>query len=337
MDFKKIVPVSDSKFQKPINIKEDCKDKSWWECLPAALHTVIGCCHTVTTLQSDGSLVGNMVECEMVTASGWTLPPSGSGSSGIAHPPQEVADRFGIKGRRIVRQLVFCHHRMTSGVVVQDVEGGPYQVILKGSFEKIKGACNDSLPADYDEVTNKLAGQQYYMLAFGTSELSADLSLDQVVEMSRDELEAGLKLRGLLLFRNEVKPDSAEALTELKEADIRCIMCTGDCLATGVAVARSTHLLPREDQEEDVLVATGDICKNTGEVVWTNDATGEPANITGRGGVSAKHTELCVTAKAFNKLQETNKAAELMPMIRVLARMKPHDKVATIELLQQLG
>ena len=102
-------------------------------------------------------------------------------------------------------------------------------------------------------------------------------------------------------------------------------------------MARATKLLPNEDEERDVLVATGDIDKNTGEIVWLDDATKKIVDITGRGGVSAKHTELCITAKAFQKLQEDGKASELMPMIRVLARMKPGDKVATIELLQQLG
>ena len=134
MDFKKIVPVRDSKFEKSIDIKEDANDKSWWSTLPAELHTVIGCCHTVTTLQSDGSLVGNMVECEMVTASGWTLPPSGSGSNGIAQPPKEVCDKYGLTGRRIVRQLVFCHHRMTSGVVVQDVNHGDAMMYCRDQF-----------------------------------------------------------------------------------------------------------------------------------------------------------------------------------------------------------
>jgi magnesium-transporting ATPase (P-type) len=334
MDFKKVVPVEDGKFKKGIDISEE--NNHWWKDMPADLHTVIGTCHTVTTLARDGSLVGNMVECGMVRASGWTLPPSGSGSSGIAYPPKEQ-ECFGCCGMKVIRQLVFCHHRMTSGVIVQNVNGGPYQVILKGSFEKIKSATKDSLPVDYDDVTDKLASQQYYMLAFGTRELSRNLSIEEVIAMSRDDLEDGLKLRGLLLFRNEVKPDSAEALTELREADIRCIMCTGDCLSTGVAVARSTNLLPSEEDERDVLVATGDVDKNTGEIVWLNDSTKEKVDITGRGGVSAKHTELCITAKAFQKLQEDGKASELMPMIRVLARMKPGDKVATIELLQQLG
>ncbi len=38
--------------------------------------------------------------------------------------------------------------------------------------------------------------------------------------MSRDEVETGLHLLALLLFRNELKPDSADAILSLKEGQV---------------------------------------------------------------------------------------------------------------------
>ena len=33
---------------------------------------------------------------------------------------------------------------------------------------------------------------------------------------------------GLILFRNELKPDTADAILALKEGNVRCVMITGD-------------------------------------------------------------------------------------------------------------
>ena len=47
--------------------------------------------------------------------------------------------------------------------------------------------------------------------------------------MSREELEGGIELRGLLLFRNELKPDTATAILDLKGAQVssKFLMCYG--------------------------------------------------------------------------------------------------------------
>ena len=46
------------------------------------------------------------------------------------------------------------------------------------------------------------------------------MPVNQAAALSRDELEAGLNLLALLLFRNELKPDTAEAITHLKEGQV---------------------------------------------------------------------------------------------------------------------
>lgn len=47
--------------------------------------------------------------------------------------------------------------------------------------------------------------------------------------MSREELEVGMELRGLLLFRNELKHDTAAAILDLKGAQVssKYLMCYG--------------------------------------------------------------------------------------------------------------
>ena len=46
------------------------------------------------------------------------------------------------------------------------------------------------------------------------------MSVQQAVLLSRDELESGLNMLALLLFRNELKPDTAEAVQSLKRGQV---------------------------------------------------------------------------------------------------------------------
>ena len=52
------------------------------------------------------------------------------------------------------------------------------------------------------------------------------MSVQQAVSLSRDELESGLKMLALLLFRNELKPDTAEAVQSLKHGQVSAaVLC----------------------------------------------------------------------------------------------------------------
>lgn len=62
--------------------------------------------------------------------------------------------------------------------------------------------------------------------------------------LSRHELEDDLELLGLLLFRNEVKPDSARYIDVLKTGGVDNVMITGDSVYNGAAVARKVGIIP---------------------------------------------------------------------------------------------
>ena len=53
--------------------------------------------------------------------------------------------------------------------------------------------------------------------------------LEQAAALSRAEMESGLDMLALLLFRNELKPDTAEAVQSLKAGQV------STCLATPFA------------------------------------------------------------------------------------------------------
>ncbi|KAJ2394670.1 hypothetical protein GGI05_001932 [Coemansia sp. RSA 2603] len=61
--------------------------------------------------------------------------------------------------------------------------------------------------------------------------------------MDRSSVENGLLFMGFLIFENRIKPETPSSLDELREANIRMIMCTGDNALTAVSVARNCHLI----------------------------------------------------------------------------------------------
>merc|ERR1712176_429980 len=69
--------------------------------------------------------------------------------------------------------------------------------------------------------------------------------------MSRKDLEKDLKFQGLLLLQNELKNATIPTINKLKEAEIDCIMATGDNLDTAISVGRLSKMI---DVEQGVFV-----------------------------------------------------------------------------------
>lgn len=51
--------------------------------------------------------------------------------------------------------------------------------------------------------------------------LGSDRNLETVDHISRDELEKDLEFAALILFRNELKPDSRSAIEALKAGEVK--------------------------------------------------------------------------------------------------------------------
>ena len=144
-------------------------------------------------------------------------------------------------------------------------------------------------------------------------------------------------------------------------------MCTGDNAHTGMAVAQKVQMLAQKD-DPDITVIIGDV--HNKELTITNQKTKEEVSIPDLLQMDKEKTELVLTASAFHALSESFAEPDddpskplidpnhrdldtdlqgledvepdapiisLMPMVRVLARMKPNDKVQTVRLLQDRG
>merc|ERR1719160_1430100 len=177
-----------------------------------------------------GQLVGPELEVRMLEASGFHFSPKAGGTRSFENTAGARVD--------VVRALEFDHDRMTSGALVR--AGGKVVLMVKGSYERVETLC--PVPKDYKAVTKQTASDNYYVLGVAYREVK-EAEVETLIHAPRAEVEKDLKFLGLLLFRNQLKPDSASAIAALRNGNIRTVMCTGDNVYTGVAIARECNLI----------------------------------------------------------------------------------------------
>ncbi|KAJ1679407.1 hypothetical protein EV182_002115, partial [Spiromyces aspiralis] len=293
-------------------------------------------CHAVTDL--NGQLIGNPVDIEQFSATGWRISPDSGQYVDTLLPPDDDDNGQGAPPPlHVVKRFEFIHARMSMSVAVLDPATSHVHIFVKGSFEKVRDlAIPQSVPEDYDATTSKLAREGCYVLALAHRDLGP-VDPKSLQMWSRDELEQGCSMLGLLVFKNKLKPDTAQAIAELKRGDTRTVMITGDTALTGVYIARQCGMVPEGDR---VLLA--DIDKRTDELVWidvdtqdaVSDVYSEMSSVHRNGWT---RVELAMTGKAFRRLDERGELPGLLLNTRVFARMTPEDKVRCIQLHMTRG
>ncbi|KAJ3042002.1 hypothetical protein HDV00_008293 [Rhizophlyctis rosea] len=284
-------------------------------------------CHSVTMVGD--TPVGNFVDVEMFRATGaslgegnGTVIPAGSGAAPV----------------HIVKRFEFVHAHAYMSVVIKDGRTEAVSVFLKGAYEKIKDLVDpSSIPADFDNITRAHASRGCYVLALARRDLPEGVSAQDAARWERKELESGAKLVGLIMFRNELKEDTARALDELRDGGCRVVMITGDNANTGVHIGKASGMLRKDWQGRDPIVILGDVATEKG-VIWRNvDDNSVVSHSVLENLLDLSHrgdrpVELAVTGKAFNILLADGWMRRHLLDTRIFARMLPEDKVRCVRL-----
>ncbi|KAJ3029562.1 UNVERIFIED_CONTAM: hypothetical protein HDU68_011776, partial [Siphonaria sp. JEL0065] len=228
--------------------------------LPVQLRMAMMTCHSVSIVGNQP--VGNFVDIEMFKTTNAELSRAGEDveelaiSGGTLVYPASNGDH----NLQIVKRFEFVHSNAYMTVLVRDPVDNKLYVYLKGSFEKIQEICDpSSLPSDAQQVARFQASEGCYVLGFARRELAPSVSLLEASTMARSALESGdIQFLGLCLFRNELKPDTADALDELRDGGCRIVMITGDNVDTGVFVAKQCGMI-RATEYGDPVVLIGDL------------------------------------------------------------------------------
>ena len=283
----------------------------------AEMKMALGTAHAVSYLGE--KIVGNQVEVQMFNGSGWTLGKDG------------MTVTKGAESLIIVKRFEFDHHSMTMSVIVKDAAGDCH-VFCKGAPEAISSLCDESsLPGGKtacDTVALKHADQGCYVIGMSHNNLGKK-SDGEIAKITRGEVEkkGSLTMIGQLLFRNELKVDTAKAISMIKDGDVRPVMVTGDNAHCGYYIAKQCNIV-----EADVTIYWTVVDK-AGNVTWENMASPEDENISteqvkaecAKGGV-----ELAITGAAM-KLFGPVIIDELLLDTRIFARVKPDQKVQVID------
>ncbi|CAI5741640.1 unnamed protein product [Hyaloperonospora brassicae] len=326
LDFLGVQPVKDARFGP---IVSDVKDAQLSEELLYALTT----CHSVGSLED--RLVGNEVEVRMFTSTGWTLVEEEGAQPYVrSNTDRELELEF-------IKRYDFDHHRMSMSVVVRNRKSGRYFVFCKGSYERMQQLSTAAtVPDEYKSVADRLAKDGCYVLGLSYRELPQEWTHDEVMSFAndRDAVDENLSLLGLILFRNELKEDTADAIAKLKGGDIRTVMITGDNAMCGCYIARQSGMV---ESSSRVILAemTSASAPETKKLVWRDVDSGEEYDL-----AQVKHlvehdedAELAVTGVAFDYLVATGKIRDLLLNIRIFSRMTPDGKVECVKLHMETG
>ena len=107
-------------------------------------------------------------------------------------------------------------------VIVRDRQGKLY-IFCKGSFEKVGNVCTAaSIPSDYNRVARGHALEGGYVLSVASRALG-QLSDADISQLKRADVEHDLELQGLIVFRNELKEDTRDAIIEIRVWVVFCL------------------------------------------------------------------------------------------------------------------
>ncbi|KAK1935781.1 putative cation-transporting ATPase 13A3 [Phytophthora citrophthora] len=290
-------------------------------------------CHSVGSL--DGNLVGNEVEVRMFEATGWKLLER-EGIQPVVKSPTGDELEF-------VKRFDFDHHRMSMSVVVRNKLTGRLLVFCKGSYERMQQLSKpDSVPSNYKEVADRLAKDGCYVLGLSYRELPSNWTSEQIDSFlsDREAIDENLSLLGLILFRNELKEDSGNAIQQLKSGDIRVVMITGDNAMCGCYIARNSGMVAPDSRVifADVERTGSGLNAKTGTVQWRDVDTGvQLDHQTVKNLINEADVELAVTGAAFNLLKSMGEMQQHLFHIRIFSRMTPDDKVECVKMHMEAG
>lgn len=294
-------------------------------------------CHAVTTYRKNGQdeLVGNQVEVNMFEGSGWKLDESRS----------KVVVTNGGEKLTIEKRFEFDHHTMTMSVVVRD-QNNCCHVFCKGAPERVADLCVDH--PDYNaEVARFHAMQGCYVIGMSYRNLGS-VSEREIGAMTRNEAEAkgSLKMIGLLLFRNELKVETSEAIHLIREGDVRPVMVTGDNAFCGYYIAKKCGIVATVKNVGTNRIFISEVSNKSGVTFvemgssnTTQYSVAEALKLCqdSRLTENEKQCELAVTGKALTILTAQDNINALLLEIRIFARVSPDQKVQVVTLFIDEG
>eukprot|EP00062_Callorhinchus_milii_P016845 gi/632968589/ref/XP_007900609.1/ PREDICTED: probable cation-transporting ATPase 13A3 isoform X2 [Callorhinchus milii] len=221
-------------------------------------------CQSLTKI--DGQLSGDPLDLKMFEATGWVfeeateeetalhnqiMPTVVRPSKQLLDEPTAVPDHemelYELSASYeigIVRQFPFSSALQRMSVVARVLGEKRMDVYVKGAPETIADLCKvETVPKHFSKILEDYTKQGFRVIALAHRKLESKLTWHKVQTVSRDIIESNLEFLGLIIMQNKQKPETPGVLEELRKANIRTVMVTGDNMLTAVSVARDCGMI----------------------------------------------------------------------------------------------
>ncbi|KAM8953414.1 polyamine-transporting ATPase 13A3 [Pelodytes ibericus] len=226
-------------------------------------------CHALTKI--DGVLSGDPLDLKMFEAIGWILDEDTEEETAlhnrimptIVQPPKQPTTEHKPAASQemelfelpatyeigIVRQFPFSSALQRMGVVARVLGNKHMDAYVKGAPEVIASLCKpDTVPTDFASVLEDYTKQGYRVIALAHRRLESKISWHKVQNISRDAIENNMTFLGLIIMQNKLKQETPAVLDDLRKANIRMVMVTGDNMLTAISVARDCGMILPQDK-----------------------------------------------------------------------------------------
>uniref|UniRef100_A0AAQ5WYM8 Polyamine-transporting ATPase 13A3 n=1 Tax=Amphiprion ocellaris TaxID=80972 RepID=A0AAQ5WYM8_AMPOC len=333
--------------------------------------TFVACmatCHSLTKIE--GELSGDPLDLKMFSATGWVLEEPTEEETAlhnlimptVVRPPKNFIHEANQNNPLtqnmelselpaceigIVRQFPFSSALQRMSVVVRRLGEKHMEAFLKGAPEVVASLCKQhTVPQSFTETLETYTRQGFRVIALAHRQLESKLSWHKVQNLSRDVLETNMEFLGLIIMQNKIKEETAGVLCELRHANIRTLMVTGDNMLTAISVARDCGMvLPHEK----VIIADALPPKDfhPASITWhyteaptqsgkDNQINLEEIMYDGQVSQPEQSYHFAVSGRAFAVITEhfPQLVQKLVLKATVFARMAPDQKTQLVEVLQ---
>ncbi|KAM3866042.1 polyamine-transporting ATPase 13A3-like [Diretmus argenteus] len=334
-----------------------------------AFVTCMATCHSLTKIE--GELSGDPLDLKMFNATGWILEEPTEEETAlhnpimptVVRPHRQVGANQNIRQTHnmelselssyeigIVRQFPFSSALQRMSVVVRRLGEKHMDAYLKGAPEVVASLCKeDTVPETFTETLEGYTRQGFRVIALAHRQLESKLSWHKVQSLNRDLIETGMEFLGLIVMQNKLKEESAGVLRDLRQANIRTLMVTGDNMLTAISVARDCGMI---QSHERVIIADALPPKDIQPASITWHYTENAAQNTSKDNQAVEikleeevHDEqqdqsyhFAMSGRTFAVITEhfPQLVQKLVLRATVFARMAPDQKTQLVEVLQSV-
>ncbi|KAH8740797.1 hypothetical protein FG386_002759 [Cryptosporidium ryanae] len=168
----------------------------------------------------------------------------------------------------IIKVFEFCSKLRRMTVLCRNPRK-PTEIMIfcKGSPEQIKNICNyNTVPINLEDhiLSYSRIGMRIIGFAFGYFDVPQNASSCFLEELTRNQIEDKLNYIGLMIFANKLRPNSINVISTLKNANINCVLSTGDHTNTAISIANECGIISNKkpNSGESKIYVVGDIFSN---------------------------------------------------------------------------